>query len=144
MSQRIDAAPVVMESFPHLVVAGPLPDAAYRRLLDDWPPVANRRIARKFAPYGHFKYEPFLGKAWKESTNAMPHIVGEAQLAYYTGAFNLAPHVDHPKLVTNSFLYCSDRVEDEPELGTVIYGGRGFSAPDNSLRLTPDLVERLL
>jgi hypothetical protein len=182
--ERIDAAPVVEEPFPHLVVAGLLPDAAYRRLLDDWPPddvfdrnramqrndarlygemvelpehlratwrrvvgwttAANRRIARKFAPYARLKYEPFLGKAWKEATNAMPRIVGEAQLAYYTGAFHLAPHVDHPKLVTNSFLYCSERAEDEPELGTVLYGSRGFSAPDNFLRLTPDLVERLL
>lgn len=182
--ERIDATPVVEEPFPHMVVAGLLPDPAYRILLDEWPPdevfrrsrsfqrndarlygelselpehlratwqrvlawtrAANRRIVPKFARYSRLKYEPFLGKDWKEATNAMPQVIGEAQLAYYTGAFDMSPHIDHPKLVINSFLYCSERAEDEPDLGTVLYGSRGFSMPDNQIHLSPALVDRLL
>lgn len=109
-----------------------------------WTLAANRRVARKFAPHARLKYEPFQGKAWEAAIDKVPHIAGEAQLAYYTGATGLAPHIDHPKLVTNAFLYCSERAEAEPELGTVLYGSRGFSIPDNRVRLPPDLVAHLL
>lgn len=182
--RRIDAAAIVEEPFPHLIVDELLPDTAYRALLEAWPPdqvfkvnhsmqrfdmslrgdlatvpeairptwlsaltwtlAANRRIARKLAAYARLKYEPFQGKAWEAAIDKLPHIAGEAQLAYYTGATGLAPHIDHPKLVTNAFLYCSERAEAEPELGTVLYGSRGFSMPDNRIRLSPDLVAHLL
>jgi hypothetical protein len=117
--------------------------ATWQRVLT-WTRAANRRISPRFAQYSRLKYEPFLGKVWREETRGMPHVIGEAQLAFYTGAFDMAPHVDHPKLVTNSFLYCSERAEEEPELGTVLYGSRGFSMPDNQIHLTPSLAERLL
>lgn len=184
VAARIDAAAVVEEPFPHLVVRDLLPVAAYRAVLDAWPAdavfqvngsmqrhdvtlrgaveilpeamrpfwrqaltwtmAANQRLAAKFAPYAALKYEPFLGRSWRQAVAGLPRIVGEAQLACYTGATGLAPHIDHPKLITNGLLYCSELAEDEPELGTVLYGSRGFSMPDNALRLTPALIERLL
>lgn len=184
MSQRIDAAPVTEEPFPHMVVRDLLPEPAYRAMLAAWPPdpvfrvngamsrhdvllsgeaaalpealrphwrrvltwttAANKKLAARFAPHAQLKYEPFLGKSWRQAVAGVPRIVGEAQLAYYTGRTGLDPHIDHPKLITNAFLYCAEQAEDDPALGTVLYGSRGFSMPDNFLRLTPALVERLL
>jgi len=122
----------------------PEPARGFWTELRAWTTAANRAIALRFAPYARLKYELFLGPRWQELIGEIAHIIGEAHLAYYSGKVGLAPHIDHPKLVTNAFLYCSERHEEEPELGTVLYAGRGFAMPDNKLALTAPLIARLL
>lgn len=67
-----------------------------------------------------------------------------AFLATYTGALSLFTHVDHPRLVTNSFLYVNERSDEEPELGTVLYQSYGLALPSNTLKLPPRVEERYL
>ncbi len=104
---------------------------------------ANRAIIERLRPCFAEKFEPFFGSDWARETADMIFEIDGAQLARYSGKVGLAPHVDHPRLVTNAFLYCPEPGADDPTMGTVLYRSLGLSLPLN-LDLRPDWVRRFL
>ena len=94
--------------------------------------VANRAIQSRLAPHFGEKFAPYLGDQWfytvGENVECLPTSV---QLATYTNFFQLSPHVDSLRLMTNAFVYFSERDEVEPDLGTVLYRSRGMAIPTN-------------
>lgn len=88
--------------------------------------VLSARFGEKFAPY--------IGPDWGRVVGGNVDCLRTSlQLATYTGSYGLPPHVDALRLLTNSFVYFSDREPGvaEPELGTVLYKSKGLAIPTN-------------
>ena len=104
---------------------------------------ANRGIIERLRPCFAEKFEPFFGRDWARESADMVFEIDGAQLSRYSGKVGLAPHVDHPRLVTNSFLYCPEPGADDPTMGTVLYRSLGLALPVN-MDLRPDWVRKYL
>ena len=129
MARRINALPSEQQPFWQGVM--------------DWADVANRAISNRFAPYLGIKYAPYVGDDWAKHAQNLSLITRGAQLSCYRGVVELPPHVDHPILVNNSFLYCSEADQEEVDLGTVLYRSRGLMLPYN-IDVAPRLARRAL
>jgi hypothetical protein len=96
--------------------------------------IANSLIQQRLSPYFGEKFEPYVGAGWRQklagNVDCLPTY---NMLASYTGKFGLPPHVDSLRLLTNAFVYFSERPASrpEPELGTVLYKSRGLAIPTN-------------
>ncbi|MDA1310382.1 MAG: hypothetical protein O2985_12365 [Proteobacteria bacterium] len=96
--------------------------------------VANLVIQQRLAPHFGEKFEPYVGAGWRQKLDGnVDCLPTSIQLASYTQKFGLPPHVDSLRLLTNAFVYFSERPasEPEPELGTVLYKSRGLAIPTN-------------
>ena len=110
----------------------------------DWTQTARDLVHEKLEPYLDVKLVPLFGRERAAEMQLVTHRGPAAFLATYTGALSLVTHVDHPLLVTNSFVYISERDYDEPELGTVLYHSYGLSLPNNEVRVPENLFQRYL
>jgi hypothetical protein len=116
--------------------AGRLPteDLAFWREVTRLTNIANLYIQKRLSPHFGEKFEPYVGAGWRQAldgnVDCLPTTI---QLASYTQKFDLSPHVDALRLLTNAFVYFSERpaLEPEPELGTVLYKSRGLALPTN-------------
>jgi hypothetical protein len=96
--------------------------------------IANLLIQQRLAPHFGEKFEPYIGDGWRQALDGKVDCLPVSiQLASYTQKFGLSPHVDAFRLLTNAFVYFSERPasEPEPELGTVLYKSRGLAIPTN-------------
>jgi hypothetical protein len=96
--------------------------------------IANLTIQQRLSPRFGEKFAPYVGPEWAKTVGGnVDCLPTSLQLATYTGNYGLAPHVDALRLLTNSFVYFSDRDRaiSEPELGTVLYKSRGMAIPTN-------------
>ena len=114
-----------------LVPKLPVAERPFWAALSEWVHAANRVILRRLTPYFGIKFQPYLGDDWKRRIDGLTVLNRGAQLAYYTGVAALAPHVDHPLIVSNAFVYCSEKDAVEPDLGTVLYRSHGLMVPSN-------------
>lgn len=96
--------------------------------------IANLTIQQVLSPRFGEKFGPYVGDDWRRvvggNVDCLPTTL---QLATYTDSYGLAPHVDALRLLTNAFVYFSDRDGgvSEPELGTVLYKSKGLAIPTN-------------
>jgi len=105
----------------------------------------NRALLKRFNAQLRLKFEPLLGAGWRALLQEKYTVsFRETQLAQYSGRSWLHPHVDSPRVVTNSFLYLSDGDDIQPELGTVLYRAFGVALSDNNLKLSAGVQERVL
>lgn len=104
---------------------------AFWAAMHAWVQAANRGLFAKLQPYLGAKFAPFVGEDWHDTAGDLELNDGGFQLAYYTGDVLMSPHVDHPIIVTNAFLYLSESDREEPELGTALYQSRGLMLPVN-------------
>lgn len=90
---------------------------------------ARARLQRHFVD----KFRPLLGPAWRRSLDGAAYLDRDAMLADYTGVVDLAPHVDHARVVINGFVYLDDpdQPTPEPRRGTMLYHSIGFAWPSN-------------
>ena len=94
--------------------------------------VVNRAIQSRLAPHFGEKFAPYLGGDWFDAVGGnVDCLPTSVQLATYTDFYELVPHVDSLRLLTNAFVYFSERDEAEPDLGTVLYRSRGMAIPTN-------------
>jgi hypothetical protein len=96
--------------------------------------IANLLIQQRLAPHFGEKFESYVGAGWREALDGKVDCLPVSiQLASYTQKFGLSPHVDAFRLLTNAFVYFSERPASEPEreLGTVLYKSRGLAIPTN-------------
>lgn len=94
--------------------------------------VANVAIQQRLAPRFGEKFGPYIGADWAKTLDGnVDCLPTQIQLAAYTGKYGLPPHVDSLRLLTNAFVYFSDRDAVEPDLGTVLYRSRGLAIPTN-------------
>jgi hypothetical protein len=96
--------------------------------------IANLFIQQRLLPHFGEKFEPYIGAGWRQALDGrVDCLPASIQLACYTQKFDLSPHVDAFRLLTNAFVYFSERPasEPEPELGTVLYKSRGLAIPTN-------------
>jgi hypothetical protein len=176
----INAAPLSLDPFPHLMISGILPDEVYQMVLDNWPADSafystNSQIRKEFSfgklvkalsedqakfwvdinecfatsniavrerlmPYADVKFVPYLGDDWKAEVGEVEYTPDQIHFAVYTGRLRLSPHVDNIRLVTNAFVYISEKLDgEEPDLGTVLYRARGMVFPTN-WNLQPKLL----
>jgi hypothetical protein len=108
--------------------------------------IANVTIQQRLAPRFGEKFAPYIGADWAKSVAGnVDCLPTQLQLASYTGRYVLPPHVDSLRLLTNAFVYFSDRGSAviEPELGTVLYKSRGLAIPTN-WPLEPEATEPFL
>ncbi len=113
------------------------------RAIDAWTTTANVSIEKKLRPFFRLKFEPYLREDWEEQVASLSLCPGGAQLSYYTGTVRLAPHVDHPILATNAFVYCNKPTQSEEDLGTILYRSRGLMLPYN-IDVGADLAKKAL
>lgn len=94
--------------------------------------VANITVQQRLAPHFGEKFESYLGQSWRKAVGGNVECLATTiQLATYTKTYRLAPHVDAFRLLTNAFVYFSEKSEPEPDLGTVLYHPRGLAIPTN-------------
>ena len=96
--------------------------------------IANLTIQQRLSPRFGEKFAPYIGTNWASAVGGNVDCLDTSlQLATYTNSFGLAPHVDSLRLLTNAFVYFSDRDAEvvEPDLGTVLYKSRGLAIPTN-------------
>ncbi len=96
--------------------------------------VANIAIQQRLSPGFGEKFAHYIGPDWAKKVGGnVDCLPTQLQLASYTGTYGLAPHVDSVRLLTNAFVYFSDRGSEveEPELGTILYRSRGLAIPTN-------------
>ena len=110
----------------------------------EWTQVARDLVLQKLQPYVGYKFVPLLGQRRAAEMKLVTQRGPTAFLATYTGALSLFTHVDHPRLLTNSFLYVNEHNVEEPELGTVLYQSYGLALPSNTVKLPPEWEERYL
>ena len=108
----------------------------------EWTQVARDLVLEKLRPYLADKFVPLFGRRRAAEMRLVTQRGPAALLATYTGALSLFTHVDHPRVVTNSFLYVNERGVEEPELGTVLYQSYGLALPSNIIKL-PRRIEEL-
>lgn len=92
---------------------------------------ANSAIYKRFQNHLGAKFEPYIGPTWSERIRKLRISMGGLQLASYPGRIGLPPHVDHARLITNAFLYCSERDEADADQATLLYRGLGLALPGN-------------
>jgi hypothetical protein len=112
----------------------PLEDREFWRKVTRVTNIANLTIQQRLSTRFGEKFAPYIGRDWAKIVGGnVDCLPTQLQLATYTGEFGLAPHVDALRLLTNAFVYFSDRDADvvEPELGTVLYKSRGLAIPTN-------------
>ena len=112
--------------------------------VDEWTQVARDLVRKKLQPYLADKLVPLFGRRRAREMSLVTRRGPAAYLATYTGALSLFTHVDHPHLLTNSFLYVNERSVEEPELGTVLYQSYGLAIPSNTMKLPQQWEERYL
>lgn len=135
--QRWDARmPSMLDRFPEA-------DRPFWREVLVLTDAANKAIIERLWPRFAEKFEPFLGPDWEREVRSMTFETSGAQLSRYSGKVGLAPHVDHSKLVTNSFLYCPQPGADDIAMGTVLYRSLGLALPVN-IDVKPEWVTRYL
>jgi hypothetical protein len=110
----------------------------------EWTQVARDLVLEKLRPYLADKFVPLFGRRRAAEMRLVTQRGPGAFLATYTGALSLFTHVDHPRLVTNSFLYVNERSVEEPELGTVLYQSYGLALPSNVMKLPREMEKRYL
>ena len=110
----------------------------------EWTQVARDLVLQKLQPYLADKFVPMFGRRRAKEMKIVTQRGPAAFLATYTGALSLFTHVDHPRLVTNSFLYVNEHSVEEPELGTVLYQSYGLGLPNNTVKLPREMAERYL
>lgn len=96
--------------------------------------IANLTIQQRLSGGFGEKFAPFVGPGWAKAVGGnVDCLPTSLQLATYTGNYGLAPHVDSLRLLTNAFVYFSDKgpAVEEPELGTVLYKSKGLTIPTN-------------
>jgi hypothetical protein len=93
--------------------------------------VANNGIRNALGPHMGVKFSPYLGDGWEAACGEIEYLDTKFQMAVYTGQHDLPPHVDNLLLVTNAFVYCSEKDEPEPDLGTVMFRAKGLMIPTN-------------
>ena len=88
---------------------------------------------QKLSRYFHEKHRALFGVDWRRKLKGMPYLEGDVMIAHYTGAINLPIHVDHSRLLVNSFLYLDDGpgTTKDPIRGTMLYKSQGFGWPTN-------------
>lgn len=135
--QRWDAkVPKMLDKFPAA-------DRPFWREVLQLTTAANVAIIDRLRPCFREKFEPFFGAGWEHAVTPMKFEIDGAQLSRYSGKVGLAPHVDHARLVTNSFLYCPEPGADDPSMGTVLYRSLGLALPTN-IDLSPEWARRYL
>ncbi|MDE0810778.1 MAG: hypothetical protein OSB69_15870 [Alphaproteobacteria bacterium] len=96
--------------------------------------IANLTIQQRLSSRFGEKFAIYVGRDWQSIVGAnVDCLPTSIQLATYTNNFGLAPHVDALRLLTNAFVYFSDKDASivEPELGTVLYKSKGMAIPTN-------------
>ena len=96
--------------------------------------VANLVIQQRLSPRFGEKFAAYVGRDWHSIVGAnVDCLPTSVQLATYTNKGGLPPHVDALRLLTNAFVYFSDKDASvvEPELGTVLYKSKGMAIPTN-------------
>jgi hypothetical protein len=96
--------------------------------------IANLLIQQRLSPHFGEKFESYVGAGWRQALGGnVDCLPTSIQFASYTQKFVLIPHVDSLRVLTNAFVYFSERPvsEPEPELGTVLYKSRGLALPTN-------------
>jgi len=106
--------------------------------------ISNRALYEKFRPFFALKFAPLFGSNWRAIAGPYVSAFRQAQLAQYTGAAGLHPHVDSVRLVVNSFLYASEAPDPEPALGTMLYRSFGMMTTENNARLSESSQKRFL
>lgn len=95
--------------------------------------MVGRAVRARLEPHLAEKFRPLLGSDWQAATGALGYDDNDAMLAHYTGQVDLPPHIDHARVVINSFVYLSDgdRPAAPPLRGTMLYRSLGFAWPTN-------------
>lgn len=110
----------------------------------DWTQVARDLVYQKLRPFLAAKFVPLVGRRRAAEMTLKTRRGPAAFLATYTGAIGLDTHVDSASIVTNSFLYGSERSIEEPDLGTVLYQSYGLALPSNLIKLPQRVEEQYL
>ncbi|NQW09245.1 MAG: hypothetical protein HQ481_05095 [Alphaproteobacteria bacterium] len=94
---------------------------------------ASEEIARKLDRHLADKFRPLIGPDWRRRMRDAAYMPADCQVAEYRGRVELAPHVDHARLVINGFVYLDDPdpPTPEPRRGTMLYTSGGFAWPSN-------------
>ncbi|MBM3599391.1 MAG: hypothetical protein FJX35_14330 [Alphaproteobacteria bacterium] len=92
---------------------------------------ATRLLVARLRPHFGVKLAPLIGDDWSAELDRCELVSRSTALASYNGQIELPPHVDHVRILTNAFLYCSELDRVEPELGTWLYRSLGLALPTN-------------
>lgn len=93
----------------------------------------NRAARKRLERYLNEKFRPLLGADWRRVLGDVSYNDDDAMLAHYTGTLDMNPHIDHSRIVINSFVYLDDPAmpTPEPRRGTMLYRSLGFAWPTN-------------
>lgn len=108
-------------------------EQVFWRALRGLTTMVGRAVRARLEPHLADKFRPLLGPDWQSATGTLVYDDRDAMLAHYTGRIDLPPHIDHARVVINSFVYLSDGAQPtEPPLrGTMLYRSLGFAWPTN-------------